>query len=78
MRYEVSAEYCWVALSSFREVEDRLVALRLLRDESKPQDSVLAESKHALELVIDRYRRGASDYLNVATTHVPANNGGQH
>ena len=52
-------------LVSFQEVEDNLAALRVLDDEAKTEDSAVAESQHALELVTDRYRAGANDYLSV-------------
>jgi len=64
--YDASvADYRQAVLVSFQEVEDNLAALRVLDDEAKTEDSAVAESQHALELVTDRYRAGANDYLSV-------------
>src|SRR6266446_4661645 len=64
--YEASvADYRQVVLTSFQEVEDNLAALRVLGDEAKTETSAVTQSQHAVELIKDRYRGGASDYLSV-------------
>src|SRR6266481_2386831 len=71
--YEASvADYRQVVLTSFQEVEDNLAALRVLGDEAKTEASAVTQSQHAVELITDRYRGGASDYLSVVVNQTIA------
>jgi NodT family efflux transporter outer membrane factor (OMF) lipoprotein len=57
--------YRETALHAFQEVEDQLVAVRLLEEEERQQALALAAANRALELAVDRYRGGITTYLEV-------------
>jgi NodT family efflux transporter outer membrane factor (OMF) lipoprotein len=61
------ANYRQTVLSAFQEVEDNLVALRLLSREIQQQDAAVAASQRYLNLANDRYKLGIDSYLNVIT-----------
>jgi NodT family efflux transporter outer membrane factor (OMF) lipoprotein len=61
------ASYRETVLGAFQEVEDNLVALRVLETEAKQQNAAVAESKRGVKLFTNRYEGGADPYLNVAT-----------
>jgi outer membrane protein TolC len=54
-------------LGAFQDVEDNLVALRLLSQEIQQQDVAVAASQRYLNLANDRYKLGIDSYLNVIT-----------
>jgi len=66
------ASYREVVLSSFREVEDQLSALRILDEESKIQQNAVDASERSLTLATNRYRGGVTSYLEVITAQSAA------
>jgi NodT family efflux transporter outer membrane factor (OMF) lipoprotein len=61
------ANYRQTVLGAFQDVEDNLVALRLLSQEIQQQDVAVAASQRYLNLANDRYKLGIDSYLNVIT-----------
>lgn len=61
------ATYRQTVLSAFQEVEDNLVAIRLLGDESKSQQAALNAARRAREIAENQYRAGTIASLNVIT-----------
>ncbi len=61
------AQYEKTILVAFREVEDALVAVRTVRQQSEAQESQVAALRSALHLADQRYRGGLSNYLDVLT-----------
>lgn len=61
------ATYRQTVLGAFQNVEDNLVALRLLSKEIKEEDAAVDSSQRYLNLANDRYRLGIDSYLNVIT-----------
>jgi len=61
------ANYRQTVLSAFQDVEDNLVALRLLSQEIQQEDVAVAASQRYLNLANDRYKLGIDSYLNVIT-----------
>lgn len=64
---QAAANYQQTVLAAFQDVEDNLVALRLLEDEQKTQDAAVAAANHSLELSTNRYKGGVVSYLEVIT-----------
>src|SRR5262249_38412566 len=54
-------------LSAFREVEDELVAVRVLGEEAAIQERAVAAANRSLTLATNRYRGGVASYLEVLT-----------
>jgi NodT family efflux transporter outer membrane factor (OMF) lipoprotein len=69
---EALASYRETVLSSFREVEDQLAALRVLDEESKIQQNAVQASERSLTLATNRYRGGVTSYLEVITAQSAA------
>jgi NodT family efflux transporter outer membrane factor (OMF) lipoprotein len=61
------ATYRETVLTAFQQVEDALVALRILGAEIKQQQIAVAASQKNVELSMERYRLGITSYLNVIT-----------
>jgi NodT family efflux transporter outer membrane factor (OMF) lipoprotein len=61
------ATYRETVLTAFQQVEDQLVALRLLTKEIEQQDAAVASAERQLKVATDRYRLGIDPYLNVIT-----------
>ena len=61
------AIYRQTVLTAFQQVEDNLVAQRLLAEEIQQQDAAVASAQRNLNLATDRYRLGIDPYLNVIT-----------
>lgn len=61
------ATYRLTVLSAFQDVENNLVALRLLSQEIQQEDAAVAASQRYLNLANDRYKLGIDSYLNVIT-----------
>ena len=59
-------------LDSFREVEDYMVQLKVLEEESGVQQEALDASREALRLTTNQYKAGTIDYSNVVTTQTSA------
>jgi NodT family efflux transporter outer membrane factor (OMF) lipoprotein len=62
---ESVAQYRQTVLTAFGQVEDNLAALRVLEQEAAAQDDAVAAARRALAVVSDRYRNGATTYLDV-------------
>lgn len=61
------ATYRQTVLTAFQEVEDNLVAARLLGEESASQQAALAAARRAREIAENQYRAGTAASLNVIT-----------
>jgi NodT family efflux transporter outer membrane factor (OMF) lipoprotein len=59
------ANYRQIVLQSFQEVEDALSALRSLEREAQQQRDAVASAQESLDIATNRYREGASPYLQV-------------
>ena len=71
--YDVSvASYRQTVLTSFQNVEDNLVALRILKDEALVQNAATAAAKKSLEITMNQYKAGTVNYLNVVTAQTTA------
>ncbi|TKB78003.1 MAG: efflux transporter outer membrane subunit [Nitrospira sp.] len=62
---EALADYEKAVLTSFREVDDALVAVRTSRDQNKAQRQQVAALQSALRLAELRYKGGLANYLDV-------------
>jgi NodT family efflux transporter outer membrane factor (OMF) lipoprotein len=61
------ASYRQTVLTAFEQVENNLVALRLLSEELAQQEAAAASADRSLRLATARYRAGIDPYLNVIT-----------
>lgn len=67
-RYDQAvAQYRQVTLDAFRDVEDQLVALRVLRQEATVRTEAETLARRAEEIALNRYRSGLVDYTAVIT-----------
>lgn len=66
--YDASvASYRQIVLTAFQEVEDNLVAIRLLKSEAMMQDKIVANAKQSEQILINQYKAGIvslSEVLN--------------
>jgi NodT family efflux transporter outer membrane factor (OMF) lipoprotein len=60
-----SATYKATVLAAFNEVEDRLSDLRVLEQESTVEDRAVTDAQNSLNLSNQRYKGGATSYLEV-------------
>ncbi|MEP7084713.1 MAG: efflux transporter outer membrane subunit, partial [Betaproteobacteria bacterium] len=66
--YDVSvANYRQTVLTAFQEVEDNLVAQRLLEEEATVQDAAVKAADQAVQIALNQYRAGTANYLVVIT-----------
>ncbi|MBS1210869.1 MAG: transporter [Proteobacteria bacterium] len=73
--YDASAaQYRQTVLGALQEVEDNLVALRLLGDEAKVQDEAVTAARDALRLALDQYKAGTTAYTSVIVAQTAASN----
>jgi NodT family efflux transporter outer membrane factor (OMF) lipoprotein len=71
--YDASvATYRETVLTSFQDVEDNLVALRILAEESEQQARAVAAARRAVEMAQSRYEGGVTTYLEVVTAQAAA------
>ena len=64
--YEAQAStYRATVLGAFNEVEDRLSDLRVLNEEATTEQRAVAAAQHSLDLSNQRYKGGATTYLEV-------------
>ncbi|MGA9585759.1 MAG: efflux transporter outer membrane subunit [Terracidiphilus sp.] len=64
--YEAEAStYRATVLGAFNEVEDRLSDLRVLNEEATTEQRAVAAAQHSLDLSNQRYKGGATTYLEV-------------
>ncbi|MCY1491064.1 Toluene efflux pump outer membrane protein TtgF [compost metagenome] len=68
------ASYRQTVLDGFREVEDYMVQLDVLEQESTVQQEALDAAREALRLTSNQYKAGAVDYTSVVTTQTTALN----
>jgi NodT family efflux transporter outer membrane factor (OMF) lipoprotein len=66
------ATYRQTTLGAFQEVEDNLVALRVLSTESAQQHSATDSAEQSLHLFESRYAGGVDTYLQVVTSQTTA------
>jgi len=66
------ATYRQTVLSALQNVEDQLVALRLLEEETAVEDAAVQAAEEALRLTINQYKGGTVSYLNVITAQTTA------
>jgi NodT family efflux transporter outer membrane factor (OMF) lipoprotein len=64
---QANANYQQTVLSAFRDVESNLAALRILQDEAKIQDQAVRSAEQSLNLAMNRYKGGLTNYLQVIT-----------
>jgi NodT family efflux transporter outer membrane factor (OMF) lipoprotein len=66
------ANYRQSTLTAFQQVEDNLVALRILSQEAQQQKEATASAEESLQIFTDRYIGGADPYLQVLTAQTIA------
>ncbi|MBA2711208.1 MAG: efflux transporter outer membrane subunit [Tatlockia sp.] len=66
------ANYRQTVLLAFQDVEDNLVALRLLKQQGQVQNIAAVSARQALKLVINQYRAGIVPYSSVITAQITA------
>ncbi len=64
--------YRETVLTAFQEVEDNLVALRILEQEASTEANAVAAAQHSLQLSETRYKGGVTNYLEVTTAQSAA------
>ncbi len=71
--YDASvAQYRQTVLGGLQEVEDNLVALRLLADEAQVQSEAVTAAHDALRLALDQYKAGTTSYSSVIIAQTSA------
>jgi NodT family efflux transporter outer membrane factor (OMF) lipoprotein len=66
--FEASASnYKGVVFLAFNEVEDKLSDLRILEQEEVAERAAVADAQHSLDISNQRYKGGATSYLEVLT-----------
>lgn len=66
------AAYRQTVLTAFQDVEDNLLALRLLSQQSRVQNQAAAHAQEALRLMINQYKAGTVAYANVVSAQITA------
>jgi len=66
------AVYRQTVLTSFQQVEDSLVALRVLGEEARVQDEAVRSARESVLLTTNQYKAGIVSYLNVITAQTIA------
>jgi NodT family efflux transporter outer membrane factor (OMF) lipoprotein len=67
-QYEAqAAAYKNTIFAAFQDVEDNLSALRILNDEATVEQRAVASAQHSFDLSNQRYKAGATSYLEVLT-----------
>jgi NodT family efflux transporter outer membrane factor (OMF) lipoprotein len=71
--YDVSiATYRQTVLTAFQGVEDNLAALRILEEEAKVQDEAVKAAQQTLAVIMNQYKAGIVNYLNVISAQTIA------
>jgi NodT family efflux transporter outer membrane factor (OMF) lipoprotein len=71
--YDASvAAYRGTVLAAFQDVEDNLVALRVLADEIQVQDEATKAADQAQTIAVNQYKSGIVSYLNVVVAQTTA------
>jgi len=68
------ADYRQTVLTGFQEVEDNLVALRVLEEEAIVQDDAVKAAREAVTIANNQYRAGTINYLAVVVLQAAALN----
>ena len=68
------ASYRQTTLGAFQQVEDNLVVLHVLSNESEQQHQATAAAEQTLQLFMNRYQGGVDTYLQVVTAQTTALN----
>ncbi len=68
------ASYRQTILGGLQEVEDNLVALRLLEEEAALQEEAVQAARQSVKLTTYQYQAGTVNYLNVVTVQASALN----
>ncbi len=66
------AVYRQSVLTAFQSVEDNLSTLRVLEQEAQQQSAAVTAAERSLELAINQYQGGITDYLQVITAQAIA------
>ena len=66
------ASYRQTVLTGFQQVEDNLVALRILQNEATVQRQAVIASRKAVDITLNKYKAGIVDYQNVITAQTTA------
>ncbi len=64
---QTAAQYRQTVLAALQEVEDNLVALRVLAEEAQVQLDAVRAARESLDLTTNQYKAGTVSYLNVIT-----------
>ncbi len=71
--YDASvAAYRQTVLNGLQEVEDNLVALRILEQEAQVQEQAVKSAQQSVQLTTNQYKAGIVSYLNVITVQTVA------
>ncbi len=68
------ASYRQTVLTAFQDVEDNLIALRILKEQSIFQNKASASAQLALKLVMNEYKAGTVAYIDVLASQIQAFN----
>jgi len=66
------ASYRQTVLTGFQEVEDNLVALRILQNEATVQHQAVIASRKSVEVTLNQYKAGIVNYQNVISVQTTA------
>jgi NodT family efflux transporter outer membrane factor (OMF) lipoprotein len=66
------ATYRGTVLAAFQDVEDNLASQRILAQEVVVQQQAVESAKHALDIVVNEYKVGTTDYQNVLSEQTTA------
>ena len=66
------AVYRQTVLTAFQQVEDELVALRVLEQEAKVRDQTVTSARQAVDLTLNQYKAGTIDYTSVVAAQTTA------
>ncbi|WP_042339362.1 efflux transporter outer membrane subunit [Paraburkholderia ferrariae] len=66
------ATYRGTVLAAFQDVEDNLASQRILAEEVGVQQQAVESAQHALDIVVNEYKVGTTDYQNVLSAQTTA------
>lgn len=71
--YDASvAAYRQTVLTALQQIEDQLAALRILEQEAQVQNDAVADAEQSLDISMEQYRAGTTDYLQVIISQTAA------
>ena len=59
-------------LVAFQQVEDQLVALRVLGEEARVQEDAVKSAEQAVQIALNEYRAGTQNFTTVVTAEATA------